>query len=167
MKSLTKTLISILVLGSTISYSASFEQNGVKEGNNRVSIGLYTTIPDEGDESTTFYGTYGYFYNDNVELSLAATITASGGDTFYWLKPGANYYFLKNPTLTPYIGASIYYFDSSVDNTDADYGSEYHIGAHKFFTEDMAITGEAGSSFYEFDEYLQSYINIYLTYFFN
>jgi hypothetical protein len=165
--SLIKTIIFMFLLLGTFSWASSFEQNGVKEGNDRVSVGLYTTIPDEGDDSVTFYGTYGHFINDDIELSLATTVTASGGDTFYWLKPGANYYFLKTPTLTPYAGASIYYFDSTIDNADSDYGSELHIGAHKFLSENMAVTGEAGSSFYEFDEYLQSYVNLYLTYFFN
>jgi len=164
--SLIKTIIFMFLLLGTFSWASSFEQNGVKEGNDRVSIGLYTTIPDEGDDSVTFYGTYGHFLNDDIELSLNALVTAQK-ETLYWLKPGANYYFLKTPTLTPYVGASIYYFDTTDDRYDSDYGSELHIGAHKFLTEDMAITGEAGSSFLEFDEYAQSYVNLYLTYFFN
>jgi hypothetical protein len=164
---LIKTVIFLLLLFGTFSWSNTFEQNGVKEGNDRVSIGLYTTIPDGGDGTATFYGTYGYFLNDDVELSLASTVMTSKGNTIYYIKPGGNYYFLKTPTLTPYVGGSLYYYDSTKKNTDSDYGTELHVGAHKFFSENMAVTGEAGSSFFEFDDYLQSYVNLYLTYFFN
>jgi len=166
MKSLKRTLISLLIFGTVLTYGASFEQNGVKKGNSRVSVGLYYTTPDEGDDSATFYGTYGFFYSDNLELALDGIVTASSGDAFYWIKPGFNYYFLKNPTLTPYLGASIYYFDSTIDDSDSDYGGNIHAGAHQFFNENMALTGEVGSDFYEFDEYLQSYMRISLTYFF-
>jgi hypothetical protein len=166
MKILKKILPLLLISGGLIQ-ADTFEQNGVKEGNDRVSVGIYTTIPDEGDGTLTLYGTYGHFLNDDVEVSLASTVMTARGDTMYWLKPGANYYFAKTPTLTPYVGGAIYYFDSTSDNSDSDYGSELHIGAHKFLSENMAVTGEAGSSFYEFDEYMQSYVNAYLTYFFN
>ncbi len=170
MKIFKNTLASVLVLTmatASVLSASTFEQNGVKEGNNRVSAGIYTTVPDEGDASVTFYGEYGHFLTDDIELALATTVSSSNGDTFYYIKPGINYYFLKTPTLTPYVGGHIYYFDSTVDNSDSDYGNNYHIGVHKFFSENFALTGEAGLDFFEFNEYLQTYTNIYLTYFFN
>jgi len=166
MKFLNIAVSSLLLLGTVVS-ATTFEQNGVKEGNNKVSIGLYSTYPDKGDTVMTLYGGVGHFLTDDLELTFDTLISTSNGDTAYYLKPGANYYFLKTPTLTPYAGANIYYFDSTADNTDSDYGINYHVGAHKFFTENAAITAEVGVNYFEFDTYLQSYSNLYLTYFFD
>jgi len=169
MKTLTKTLTSLMLLtvSTSILSASTFEQNGIKEGNNRISAGIYTSVPDEGDASVTIYGELGHFLTDDIELALATTVMSSKGDTFYYIKPGANYYFLKTPTLTPYAGGHIYYFDSTADNSESTYGNNYHIGAHKFFSENFALTGEAGLDFFEFTDYLQTYTNIYLTYFFD
>ena len=162
-----KTAVASLLLLGTVASAGTFEQNGVKEGNNKVSIGLYGTYPDEGDTAMTLYGGIGHFLTDDLELAFNTLVTARSGDTFYYLKPGANYYFLKTPTLTPYVGGNIYYFDSTADNVDSDYGINYHVGAHKFFTENAALTAEVGVDYFEFDTYLQSYSNLYLTYFFD
>ncbi len=168
MKFLKNTLTSVLLLStlSNFALGGTFEQDGVKEGNNKISVGLYTTFPDEGDTSMTLYGGIGHFLTDDIELVFDTMINTSNGDTLYYLKPGANYYFMKTPTLTPYVGANIYYFDSTIDNADSSYGNNYHIGAHQFFSENAAVTAEVGMDFFEFDDYLQSYSNIYLTYFF-
>lgn len=161
------TLLLLAASSSILSAAPTFEQTGVKEGNNRVSLGIYTTVPDGGDASVSLYGEFGHFLTDDIELSFAGIINRSSGETFYNLKPGAKYYFLKTPTLTPYVGTNVYYFDSTQDNADATFGNNYHVGAHKFFTENVAVTGEAGLDFFEFTDYLQSYTNIYFTYFFD
>ena len=163
----TLTSMLILVASSTFSNAVAFEQNGVKEGNNKLSVALYTTIPDEGDESISVYGQAGHFFSDNVEVLLDVFSSTSNGDTTYMLSPGVNYYFAKTPTLTPYVGAQVYYFDSTMDNSESSFGNKFAIGAHKFFNENVAVTPEAGAQFFEFDEYLQSYVNVYLTYFFD
>ena len=169
MKNLKRTFISLLLLTATTTLvsAATFEQTGVKEGNTRLSVGVYSTVPDEGDTSVTVNGELGRFLTDDIEVALATFITASNGDTFYYIKPGANYYFLKTPTLTPYVGGHLYYFNSTADGADSSFGNNYHVGAHMFFSENVAVTGELGMDFFEFSDYLQTYTNVSLTYFFD
>ena len=169
MKTLKNTLTSLLLLTATTSMlsASTFEQNGVKEGNTRLSLGVYSTVPDEGDASVSMHGELGRFLADDIEVSLATFITVSNGDTLYYIKPGANYYFMKTPTLTPYVGGHIYYFDSTADGAEGSYGNNYHAGAHMFFSENVAVTGEFGLDFFEFTDYLQTYTNVSLTYFFD
>lgn len=167
-----KTLKSILTLGvllttTILSASPTFEQSGVKEGNYRLSASARFSVPDEGDESLTLYGELGHYLTDDIEVAFATVVTSSDGNTFYYLKPGINYYFLKTPTLTPYVGGHIYYFDSTKDGADGTFGNNYHVGAHQFFNENFAVTAEAGLDFFEFTDYLQTYTNLSLTYFFN
>ncbi len=189
MKILKNILVSILVL-STLTIASSFEQNGVKEGNNRVSIGLNSIIDnDDGEDPTgTFYGEYGKFITDDIEFDIYTLISLNNvknknanykyhDDSYitYHIGVGANYYFLKTPTLTPYIGAKYYYTDSTLDVDRADgssvdfssNGANIHMGLHKFFSENLAITPEIGSTFVDFSDYMSSYANIYLTYFFD
>jgi len=66
-----KSTIASLVLLSTFGSAVSFEQNGVKEGNDRISIGLYTTLHNDngGDPSATLYGQYGRFITDDIDLT--------------------------------------------------------------------------------------------------
>lgn len=169
MNILKKTLTSALVLTALSSFASAvpFEQNGVKEGNDKLSVALYTTFPDEGDESISINGQYGHFFSDDIEVLLDVFSSTSQGETFYMLSPGVNYYFAKTPTLTPYVGAQVYYYDTTISGIDPSFGNKLAIGAHKFFNENVAVTPEAGAQFYEFEDYLQSYVNLYLTYFFN
>jgi len=162
-----KTTVASLLLFGSLATAGTFEQNGVKEGNNKVSIGLYSTYPDGKDSRMTLYGGVGHFLTDDFELALNTLISTSGGDTFYNFNPGVNYYFLKQPTLTPYTGATFRFYGTTVGNGTSDYGTNYHIGAHQFFSENAAITAEIGADFFEFDTYMQSYTNLYLTYFFD
>ncbi len=165
MKLFKQTLASILIF-STIASAATFEQNGVKEGNNKISIGLYSIIPDEGDESITLYGQAGHFFSDDIEGLLDIMTTTRDGETSYYLAPGVNYYFAKTPVLTPYVGTQIYHFgDTGSDVTS--YGGRVYGGANYFLNENAAITPEAGAEFFELEEYLQSYVKVYLSYFFN
>jgi len=167
MKFLTKTLSSLLFITAISTTATAFEQNGVKEGNNRVSASVRFASPDEGDESLTFIGQYGKFVTDDIEL-MVDIFSFTNADTNYLLGLGANYYFMKNPTLTPYVGGQYFYSDST--QTGADYsanGSRFYLGTHKFLTENFAVTPEAGARFFDFTEYSESYLNVYLTYFFD
>jgi len=172
MKILKKTLASILIL-STLSTASTFEQNGVKEGNNRISASARLTFPDGGDPSVQLLGQYGRFLTDDVELMLdvftntAKPTPKDSIETTYLVGLGANYYFLKTPTFTPYVGGTYYYSDSTADGDLAANGLRVNLGAHKFLTENFAITPEAGSRFFDFTEYYESYLNVYLTYFFD
>ena len=169
MKILKKTLTSLLLFTATTTLvsATTFEQTGVKEGNTRLSVGVYSTVPDEGDPAVTVHGELGHYLTDDVEIALATFVTARNGDTSYYIKPGANYYFLKTPTLTPYVGGHLYYFDSTADGAEGSFGNNYHVGAHMFFSENVAVTGELGMDFFEFSDYLQTYTNVSLTYFFD
>ena len=167
MKIFKKTLASLLIL-SSLSTAGTFEQNGVKEGNNRISASARLTVPDEGDKSIQLLGQYGRFLTDDVEV-MVDLFSTTAKDTFYLVGLGANYYFAKTPTLTPYVGAQYYYSDSTKDD-GIDYsanGTRAYFGAHQFLTENFAITPEAGAQFFDFSEYSQSYLNVYLTYFFD
>ncbi len=175
MNFLKKAVASLLILGA-ISQAGTFEQNGVKEGNNRVSVGLTSIIDndDGSDGSGTLYGQYGRFVTDDIEVSSYIFTSLNSGDVDYQIAIGANYYFLKTPTLTPYVGAQYYYTDSTrdvkVNGKKVDFssnGNNIHIGAHKFFSENFAISPEIGSRFVDFTDYTNTYANIYLTYFFN
>ncbi len=165
MKSLKIILLSVLIF-STLSIASSFEQNGVKEGNNKISIGLYGILPDEGDGSITLYGQAGHFFTDNLEGLLDIYTVTSNGDTVYYIAPGVNFYFAKTPVLTPYVGTQIYHFGTTADDTTS-YGGRVYLGTNYFLNENAAITPEVGSEFFELDEYLQSYLKIYLSYFFD
>jgi len=168
MKILKNTLASVLVL-STLVTAGTFEQNGVKEGNDRLSATILTTIPDEGDNRITLQAQYGKFLTDNVELLLDANSWLFGSDmSLHTIGAGANYYFLKTPVLTPYAGGQFYYYMMDVGGkTDSLTGGDIHIGTHYFLNENAAVTPVAGAQFVDFTDYTQSYINLYLTYFFN
>lgn len=176
MKILKTTIVSLSLL-STLSSAVSFEQNGVKDGNDRVSIGLTSIVHynSGSDGSGTLYGEYGHFLTDNIELGIYTLSSFSGGDVLYHIGALGNYYFLKTPTLTPYIGAKYYYTDWTKDayrkdGSKIDYssnGNDFHIGAHKFFSENLALTSEVGSQFIDFTEYSSTYFNLNLTYFFD
>ena len=172
MKFLKNTLASLLIL-TTLSTAGTFEQNGVKEGNNRVSASARLTLPDGGDTTVQLLGQYGKFMTDDIEIMIDAfSATFTNKQTkkkkiSYLLGLGGNYYFAKKPTLTPYIGGE-YYHSGAIDDTGYGVnGLNIHIGAHQFLSENFAITPEAGSMFFDFTDYSQSYLNVYLTYFFD
>ena len=169
MKTLKNALISLALLASTSSIlfaAPTFEQTGVKEGNNKLSVSIYNRLPKDGDASVTLNAELGHFLTDDIELTFNTLISKNGGSTLYYLQPGANYYFAKTPTLTPYVGGQVYYYGLTGSDTSG-FGNNYHVGAHKFFSENVSITGEAGLDFFELTDYSQSYTNIYFTYFFN
>jgi hypothetical protein len=176
MKFLKNTLASILMV-STLSTAGTFEQGGVKEGNDRVSIGLYTTLHNDNgaDASATLYGQYGKFLTDDIEVLLDVFTATTGAqqsddtDIVYMVGPGINYYFAKAPTLTPYVGTQIFYSDKITDD-DGDFdahGSKYYVGFHKFLNENASVTPELSVQLFDFTEYSSTNLNVYLTYFFN
>ncbi|CAA6800354.1 MAG: Unknown protein [uncultured Sulfurovum sp.] len=166
MKFLKSTLSSLLIL-STLSTANTFEQNGVKEGNNRISASARFSVPDEGDNTLTLLAQYGHFLTDDIEVMVDLFSSSANGDTFYLLGLGGNYYFAKTPTLTPYVGGQ-YYNSGLTGNSDTTAnGTKFYVGAHQFLSENFAITPEAGAQFFDFTDYSESYLNVYLTYFFD
>lgn len=168
MRILKNTIASLLVL-STLATAGTFEQSGVKEGNDRISLTLLTAVPDEGDNRITVQAQYGRFMTDDLELLLEGNSYLFGSDmSLTTIGVGGNYYFAKTPVLTPYVGAEAYLYHMKVDGDSEDLnGADIHIGAHYFLNENAAVTPVIGSQFVDFTDYTQSYANIYLTYFFN
>jgi len=176
MKTLISAIASLVVL-STFSSAVSFEQQGVKEGNDRISLGLYTTLHNDNgnDPTATLYGQYGKFVTDDIELvldlftNLSTNGTTDNAAITYMVGPGINYYFLKTPTVTPYVGTQAFYSDTITDD-DGDfsaYGSKYYVGFHKFFNENVSMTPELSVQLYDFTDYSSTNLNVYLTYFFD
>jgi len=179
MKILQKTLTSMLIF-SALSTADTFEQNGVKEGNNRISINLTSALHNDSgaDASGYVYGQYGKFLTNDIEVffdtflskgTLKGTDGIDKSSVTYMLGAGANYYFLKSPTLTPYVGTQIFYSDAITDaKGEFDIkGSKHYLAAHKFLNENTSITVETGIRIYDFKDYKQTYWDIYLSYFFD
>ena len=175
-----KTTVAALLILGTVAQASTFEQNGVKEGNDRVSVTLLTGIDKDEKTNITLETRYGHFITNNIEFLLTANSYLR--ESFHNIQlsivgAGANYYFAKTPILTPYIGATVYYYHFGADlkdkNTqkteyvdDSLNGGEVHIGLHYFLNENTSVTPVIGSHFVDFTDYTQSYANIYLTYFF-
>jgi len=179
-----KTTVASLLLFGSLATAGTFEQNGVKEGNDRISVALNSIFSKDKEDTTGDYHSsgnlilqYGRFLTDDIELSAYTYTSFFGGQYInYQIAVGANYYFLKTPTLTPYMGIQYYYTDTTKDYYStttgkkidmSSNGDNIHLGLHKFFTEDFAISPEVGARFFEFTDYTDSYGRIYLTYFFN
>ncbi len=172
-----KTTITSLILLSSFASAVSFEQQGVKEGNDRVSIGLYTTLHNDNgnDPTATLYGQYGRFITDDIELvldlftNLSTNSQSDNKAITYMVGPGINYYFLKTPTTTPYVGTQVFYSDVITDDSGdfSAQGSKYYVGFHKFLNENASITPELSVQLYDFTDYSSTNLNVYLTYFFD
>ena len=172
-----KSTIASLVLLSTMATAVSFEQSGVKEGNDRISIGLYTTLHNDNgsDPTASLYGQYGKFVTDDIELvldlftNLSTNRETNDAAITYMVGPGINYYFAKTPTMTPYVGTQVFYSDVITDE-DGEFdahGSKYYVGFHKFFNENVSITPELSVQLFDFTDYSSTNLNVYLTYFFD
>lgn len=162
-----KNILASLLILTTLSTAGTFEQNGVKEGNNRISASARLTVPKEGDNSIQLLGQFGHFLSDDIEVMADVFSSTSNGDTVYLLGLGGNYYFSKTPTLTPYVGGQYYHSGLTGNSDSSANGTRVYVGAHQFLSENFAITPEAGLMFFDFTEYSQSYLNVYLTYFFD
>jgi len=151
-------VLATAILGTS---AFGFEQQGVKEGNSAVTLGLrHSTIaPDEGHNLylTTIDASYSYFVTDGFEVGLGFGLTRTdGGDyenTLFTYTPYIAYNFVNtSETLVPYIsiGATFLSYEYSENNTAAgsssgdngDYsGSALNaeLGLKVFATEDVAI----------------------------
>jgi hypothetical protein len=163
-------MVIVLSILSSFTLSKSFEQNGVKDGNMRVSTNFYFEQPkDEDDSNSANLNTQiGYFMNNRVEVMFSLGLEKmKGADEFYYrLTPGINYYFYKTPIITPYFGARLYYWNSSYEYIVEEKGSSLCIGSHLFISEDVAISPEFGIDFVDFNSNDGTYLSTALTYFF-
>jgi hypothetical protein len=156
-----------LFLLTTHSFAVQFEQNGVKDGNIKLSLGLYSTHNDkENADNYTLDTQVGYFVNDSLELYLGLKTDTANDDTMFVLSPGINYYFYKTPTVTPYIGFQYYYQNTTNEFIEALEGNTLYIGTHVFLNENVAVTPEFGINYMDFTEQQNTYFNTFLSYFF-
>lgn len=166
MSRFTRLVISLLLLTSS-ALSESFEQDGVKEGNIKISASLYTQQPNEGDDSVNLNAQVGYFMNGNIETLIGLDIRTRKDDEFdYTISPGVNYYFYKTPFITPFIGSRFYYWNTSFEYQKEEKGVSFYIGTHLFLSENIAISPEFGIDFINFESKKGTYFDTYLTYFF-
>jgi hypothetical protein len=163
--------LTILLFLLNISYSYTIEQNGVKEGNSRLSIGIYGEKHYSQDKSgldIKFDGGYGRFISDKSEVLLKIRDNTDLEYHIYKIDFGYSYYFLKKPIFAPYIGFELGVSGNTrVDKNRVTNEQGLYIGAHNFLTPNIALTPELGVEFTNFNTTTESYLNIYLTYFFD
>ena len=164
-----KTKIILILFLSNILYPYTIEQNGVKEGKSRLSIGLYGEEHYTKSKSSLdikFDGTYGRFISDSSEILLKVRDATDLDYHLYKIDAGYSYYFLKKLVFAPYVGFELGISgDTKVKKTENEQG--LYIGVHNFLTEDISVTPEIGIEFTDFNTKTESYLNIYLTYFFD
>jgi len=166
-----KMKIILIIFLSNILYSYTIEQNGVKEGNSRLSIGLYGEkhyTQNKSGLDIKFDGTYGRFLSDNSEILLKVRDSTDLTYHIYKIDAGYSYYFFKSPIFAPYVGFELGISGNTrVDSSKTTNEEGLYIGVHNFFTENIALTPEIGVEFTNLNKTTESYLNIYLTYFFD
>lgn len=165
-----KNIICIILFLSTILYSNSFEQNGVKEGNSRVSVGLYGErhyLQSSENLDIKFNATYGKFLSDSFEISLKLKDNTDFKDHIYKIDSGYNFYLFKELTYTPYIGFELGISGNTRVNSKTINEEGIYLGIHNFFSENIALTNEIGFELTDLKKATETYYNIYITYFFD
>jgi hypothetical protein len=166
-----KNIMIIITLISTTLYPNSFEQNGVKEGNSRLSIGIYGEKEYKDNESELnikLEGSYGKFITDNSEILLKVRDTTDLNYHKYKIDTAYSFYFSKHPIFTPYIGVELGISGDTQTSNDKIFNEQgLFIGFHQFFTENISLTPEVGIEFTNFNEMTENYFSLYLSYFFD
>ncbi len=157
----------MVFLMSILGWGASFEQNGVKEGNVKFSASLYSTQSSDKSDTFGFNTQLGYLLSDRVEILLGLNIDTQREEIYYTLSPGISYYFYKTPITTSYIGLKLYYWNSSNEYIKEEKGNTFYLGTDFFISENVAITPEIGINYLDFNSEKGTYFNTFLTYFFN
>ena len=167
---MTTKIIIISTLFLNILYSSSFEQNGVKEGNSRVSIGLYGEKHYSQDKTgldIKFDGSYGRFISNSSEVLLKIKDSTDLKEHLYKIDAGYSFYFFKHLLFAPYIGLELGISGNTRLSSKTTNEEGLYMGVHSFLTENIAITPEVGMEYSDFKTPSESYLNIYLTYFFD
>ena len=159
--------IPLLLLFSFSTLVQAFENNGVKDGNIRLSMGFFSEYnDDEHDDSYNLDTQIGYFINKDFEIYFGINVGTQVKHTKFVLSPGVNYYFYQTPILTPYVGVQYYYQNTTNEFIKAQEGSTLYIGTHLFLNENVAVTPEFGVNYIDFTEQKNTYFNTSLSYFF-
>jgi len=159
--------IQLFLLFSFSTLVQAFENNGVKDGNIRFSMGFFSEYNNkESDDNYNLDTQIGYFINNDFEIYFGVNVATQLKDTKFVLSPGINYYFYQSPLLTPYIGMQYYYQNTTNAFIKAQEGSTIYIGTHFFLNENVAVTPEFGINYINFTEQKNRYFNTSLSYFF-
>ena len=160
-------IYSMVALITSFGVGASFEQNGVKEGNVKFSAALYSTQSSDEFDTFGFNTQLGYLVTDRVEILLGLDIDTQREEFYYTLSPGISYYFYKTPITTSYVGMKLYYWNTSNEYIKEEKGNTFYLGTDVFISENVAITPEVGVNYLDFKSKESTYFNTFLTYFFN
>jgi len=160
-------ILFLFILLTSLGFSISFEQNGVKDGNTKLSAALYSTQSSDEFDTFGFTTQLGYFFTDRVEVLVGLDIDVERDEIYYTLAPGISYYFYKTPITTSYIGAKLYYWNTSNEYIKEEKGNTFYLGTDLFISENVAITPEVGINYLNFKTKKGTYFNTFLTYFFN
>ncbi|HHB93631.1 MAG TPA: hypothetical protein ENK88_00605 [Campylobacterales bacterium] len=162
-----KRLISYLSLLAIITnYTNAFEQNGVKDGNTRVSVSLYSNQNKDEYNTINFNAQLAYFATNKIETLVGIDTITQQDNTYFTISPGVNYYFYNRPIITSYIGTQYYYLNSTNEYIKSKDGIKFYVGTHIFLSENVAVTPEFGSIYLNFDKNKGTYFNTFLSYFF-
>jgi len=156
----------VIILFIIVVNTYGFEQNGVKDGNMKISISLISEQDDNKYNTMDFYSQFGYFYKDNIEFIFGLQLEVFREELYFTLSPGFNYYFYNMPIFTPYIGGQFFYKNTTYEYIREKKGDKFYMGGHLFISENIALTPEFGITYYDFDEKKGTYFNTLLTYFF-
>lgn len=150
-----KTLLITALLATGLGTSVfAFEQEGVKDGNNRLALSAmyYQESQDGQDEKPRtlyIFGSFSRFFTDSIEAGVGLSYSLTDPDTdadstiSYTAYPFVNYNFdIASPTMVPYVGAGLAFFgfDSGDGNSDTNLGWNTEAGLKMFITEMAAFT---------------------------
>jgi len=94
----------LVLLAIIATYGNAFEQNGVKDGNTRVSASLYSNQNRDEYDTINFNAQSGYFAMNKIEVLIGIDTITQQDNTYFTLSPGVNYYFYNTPIVISYIG---------------------------------------------------------------
>jgi hypothetical protein len=136
---------------------------GTKKGDTEISGQLYFFSPSTGDETSTLFGSIGYFLTDRIELTVSSFLFTTGGNTMGSIGPGVEYYFTPEADTIYYVGGSLQLDMSDNDaGGDTDSSFDVHVGAKHFLTERTTVNGTIGHN----DAIDGKYLLVGLSYFF-
>ena len=156
----------LALLAIIATYGNTFEQNGVKDGNTRVSASLYSNQNRDEYDTINFNAQLGYFATNRIEVLIGVDTITQQDNTYFTLSPGVNYYFYNTPIVTSYIGTQYYYWNTTNEYIKEKDGMTFYVGTHIFLSENVAVTPEFGSIYLDFDNNKGTYFNTFLSYFF-
>ena len=111
----------------------------ISEGDAEVAASFSISMPDEGDDTTTFIGSYGVMMSDTVQAEAGLFYAESAGLSFGQLSLGGEFYPAPRAELMPYLGGG--YSLSIGDFDDSDFFN-LRAGVKTFVSESTTVFAE-------------------------